>query len=86
MPRDRQLQVHQGLDVVTAEVEYTFTEVEEPEGGDDAGDTGRGRDTEYKAHVPSLGLALVVDPVVGDQRFAPSLSSASMTIMTAVTG
>src|SRR5664280_1314097 len=39
VPRDGQLQVHQGLDVVAVEVEDELTEVEEPEGGDDDGDS-----------------------------------------------
>jgi len=42
VPGDGQLQIHECLDLAAAEIEDPFPEVEEPERGDDAGDTEHG--------------------------------------------
>ena len=66
MPRDRELEIHQRLDVRTVEIEDALTEIEQAEGGDDSDDAEHGRDPEHEAHVPGFGLVPVAHVVVGD--------------------
>ena len=68
MSRDRQSEVHHGLQLWPTEVEHPIAQVEDAKGGDRSDETEDGGHTEHDAHVPGFGLITVADIVVGDRQ------------------
>ena len=66
MSGNRQRQVHQRLEMRMVEVKHLVAKVEEAKRGNWADDAQYGGHPEHEAHVPGLGLILVVNVVVGD--------------------
>ena len=62
------LQVHQRLDVRVVEVKYALAKIEKTECGCDSDQAEHCGDTQHQAHVPGLGLILVVHIVIGDRQ------------------
>ena len=66
MAGDRQLQIHQRLDMGAVEVEDALTEIEQAEGGHHADNAEHRGGPQHHPHVPGLGLVLVVNVVIGN--------------------
>ena len=66
MPGNGQLQVHQRLDVRAVEVKDALAEIKQAERRDDPDYAQHRGDPQDQPHVPSLGLVLVMDVVIGD--------------------
>ena len=64
----------------------TIAEVEEAKYGHGANKSQYAGNPQKHAHVPGFGLVLGENLVISDDRIAPSLSSASTTIIIAVSG
>ena len=69
MSGDRQLQVHQRLDVSAVEMKYALAEIKQAKRGHDADDAQHRGDPQHQAHVPGLGCVLVMNIVVGDGQY-----------------
>ena len=61
-----QLQIHQRLNVRTVEMKDALTEIKQTKGGHDPNDAQHRGDPQHQAHIPGLGLILVMNIVIGN--------------------
>ena len=66
MPGHGQFQIHQRLDVVAVKVKYALAQVKQAKCGHHSDDAQHRGDPQHQAHVPGLGLILVMNIVIGD--------------------
>ena len=67
-PGHRQQQIHQRLQLRMAQVKDAVTKVKEAKRGNRADQAQHRRDPQHQAHIPGLGLFLVMNVVIGDRQ------------------
>ena len=66
MSGHRQFQVHQRLDMCAVEMKDALAEIKQAKRGHDPDEAQDGGDAQHHAHVPSFGLILVMNVVIGN--------------------